>query len=609
MHTLSFKSMKRWIPLVSVTLVAVYVFVVNLRDRTVHRSSSLQLPLYTHSPLWNDLAIAASEAVEKAKTAHWIEHRFRPDGEARSRRLVEANSLQEYLSCSAQRGAFHQDDEGVTQSQGSKYSWAVDEACKGTAVHARLGSGGGTLCGRLAGKRLVLVGDRVQYGLHDHLLATLSSSHDASELARHPCMGADFCNWHTICSADSSPPPVPEPDAQSETPFELKSNSRDQSSFRHHHETHKRSPDVYNGPLVNYSNLSKSTILRYVPSSSLLFTLKRSDRRLNEPHLSSATDIRDTESFWKYWVSASDIIILSKAPVSAPKWSWDEPTIADATLSFRASDAASEYSSSGFLVRPVRDRVWTSAFQNLSSGLLQRAYDLNENDRPLWVSGWASTAEDVVSAALYATLAVWLPNTLRTLDGLGEEFEFGAKVDVEKSQKIFIWRGEWLAPAAECGLKAKGARETGNGRCRRKRATFALEDILGLQETAAGYRGRLKDPWRAFHNVQGKRNARVIRSLLLGLLSGSDRRLVASTVRTVVFQTLILEALLPYFDIAFLPHHMQLTALHALDPSINPNLQMRKEDRQAVAARHLDGPFMSALERILEWKSSLRDRN
>lgn len=421
---------------------------------SVKRVPSVQLPLFNDSTLFGELSAAASETIEHVKSISYVQHHFL--AHVHPERLHNSFILQRFLTCVVEQGEFRPMTGPKAKGQSEvRYEWRPDQRCfqyrKGLKMNPMLPDAE-DICAHIRGKRLLMLGDRSQYTLHDLLLHRLSSgtgSHRA-------CAGAEFCNWHAICQPSWFTSAV---DNHSENRSEIPPAR----SFTQKH-------------LVP-SNWSHLAIMRYAPSSSLLSSSKRSDRRLTEPYLSSATEIREHESFWRFWVTGSDIIVLSKGPVPAPSWSWKEP------LDHRTMHGqTSEWS--GFAVRPVWDHNFNKAFRNgnFSSPFLASAW---EESAKLPSSVREYRREDIVRAAIRATLQVWLPATLKTLSSLRTESGDAGNT----AKKTIIWRGDWFQ------------QEIQDSQTRHKDPT-RLESVLALVGTGKQAYG-VDDPWRAFHNVQG----------------------------------------------------------------------------------------------------------
>lgn len=432
----------------------------------ITESSPVNLPLFKDSALFQELSAAASETVRRVKTISYLQHHFLPH--VHPERLQNALELQKFLTCAVERGEFRRVT-GLDEEEGRvDYEWQPDLTCSqpGTIPGAEPSPmDAEEVCKHLRGKRLLMLGDRTQYSLHDLLLHRLSGRTDLKDA----CVGPEFCNWHTIC-----PPPI---QTTSNPSNKIDSDSDEESNANR---AQAQSPVQKHLVPSNWSHLG---IMRYAPSSSLLLTTKRGDRRLTGPYLSSATDIRETESFWKFWVSGSDIIILSKAPLPAPAWSWNE--LLDEQ---RMHKESAEWS--GFAVRPVRDHEFSKVFQNqtVSSPLLLQAFD---ESAKVPSSVWEYEPPDIVQAALRATLQVWLPTTLKTLSAL-REIPGGPGTT---AQKTIIWRGEWF--------QSEICHRSQKTQTRKSFAAPLLENALGLQHTGGKSRG-VDNPWEAFYNVQGQ---------------------------------------------------------------------------------------------------------
>lgn len=490
---------------------------------------SIRLPLSEHSEVSIILSQVSLQVVECVKSVAYLQHHFLQH--VNTERFLNAVELQHHLRCVVERGTFRRGRDRDIRSTKHSYKWFTDPSCSSTQPPSETDSIKtiSQICDHLQGKRLFLVGDRVQYSLHNLILHRFGADQGN---ALRLCAGAGFCNWHQICPQVTHP--ITSSEVNSSTPPYDKLMQYPLSSS-----------DKHTIP-ANWSHVG---ITRYAQSTTLLLTNKRSDRRLNDYHIPSSTDVRENESFWRFWLLSSDITVLSKGPVPAPAWSWKRAR--DPSLG--ASDR------SGFALRPVRDAGFSKAFQNFTmpSGRMLAASTLPSNVHMY-------TATDIIEAATRATVEIWLPAAMRTLSTLRDD------PDGTLRNKVIVWRGEWFA----------------QGRCNqvdtlmRKRA---LENVLGLEKRVK--RQYVLDPWLSFHNVQGMRLPSVTLFVLIF-------RIV-----TVLLQSLCLQQLLPYFDITYLPHYMHLAPFrHGLLAdclSINPT----------APDRHIDEVFLRGLLRVMNWKS------
>lgn len=407
-------------------------------------ASYIRLPLFEDSEVFMTLSQASLRAVDCIKSVAYLQPHFFEH--VNTERLLNAVELQHDLQCVVERGVFRRASARDMRPTERSYVWFRDPDCLGTRSRELAAIPTSQICQHLRGKRLLLIGDRTQYSLHNLILHRLGVD---QENVHRLCAGPELCNWHQIClqpvhpitgitSLDSNSSSLPYDD-----PIQ-----------------HPVSPLEKHLIPVNWSHIG---IMRYAQSTTLLSTSKRSDRRLNDPYLSSSTSIRENESFWRFWVMGSDIIVLSKGPVPAPAWSWKGSSLGTSDMS-------------GFALRPVRDHVFSHEFDNFT---MPSGRTLTNSRLPSNVHEY--TAADITEAATRATIEVWLPATLRTLSTLRND------PDGTLRKKVIVWRGEWFAQS-RCNQPSTR---------RRKR----LGSVLGLRVRAKSV--YVADPWLAFHNLQG----------------------------------------------------------------------------------------------------------
>lgn len=410
--------------------------------------STIRLDGTVSNILQRRLAAVAEETVGYINIIPSLQRHFLAP--VNSQRLKNAQVLQDYLICAVNSGMFVLQNTKMRshgRSLNALYRWIPDNNCQKTLENAsspvgnkqhpviRASYSNIDICHFLRGKRLVLLGDRLQYSLHDLIVHRLSFD--------HACVGAEFCNWHRICPISSEP-------SFTSTTFSSNGTLSDADLII--------DPDSY-----SFSATRNHGLMRYAQSTSLLPIAKRSDRRLNDPYMSIATDVREHESYWKFWISGSDIIVLSRGPVSAPAWSYtiDHPTNVD--------HSRFEHRQLGI------DKEFTTILQNISLPSM-----------PSWHSGPGRNVlgdgynlDEITSAAVRATLEIWLPSVFRTLVSVR---------DNAWDEKIFVWRGEWYAQ--------KFCQESGF-----PTGSVDTAELLGIK--GAGKSGSLSDPWLTYRNIQG----------------------------------------------------------------------------------------------------------
>ncbi|KAF8334223.1 uncharacterized protein EI90DRAFT_3121551 [Cantharellus anzutake] len=310
---------------------------------------------------------------------------------------------------------------------------------------------GDSPCPYLYGKTLLLLGDRSQHALHDLLLDHYPIPGDPENTN---CPGADFCNWHAICPRVSSLSNGPFGSAE-RLAAKLDSNRKKQLP-----------PDRQN-----------VSILRYVRTYLLFPTGSRKHKRHNEPHVSRITGVRESESYWVSSVRGADVILLSKAPVLAPSWSYGKERGKQASTDPRP-----------FRLRPPQTGDWELENVHYFKDIVPLvSFDSVVN------SALDVSAGEILYSAVRATVDVWVPTLVSTLISILS--------DSGMRSKRFIWRGEWSA-LRKCGTEHLSVR-----------FPSALDTLLGFQMHPYYLNQPVKDPWFSFHNSQV-----VFQSLILSYL-------------------------------------------------------------------------------------------
>ncbi|KAH6914259.1 hypothetical protein BKA70DRAFT_1217842 [Coprinopsis sp. MPI-PUGE-AT-0042] len=137
-----------------------------------------------------------------------------------------------------------------------------------------------TVCGYLAGKRVLLVGPETTYHLHNLWLDHVEGYRE------HSCPGMQYCFYHHICLGDQAPPALP-------VPRGVKQKI----------------------PSPNALQDSGSAALQYALSSSLATERDRRSRVYTRPVVDANTGVRIHNYFWLQKARKADIIVLSRAPI------------------------------------------------------------------------------------------------------------------------------------------------------------------------------------------------------------------------------------------------------------------------------------------------------
>ncbi|KDQ27978.1 hypothetical protein PLEOSDRAFT_1104655 [Pleurotus ostreatus PC15] len=261
------------------------------------------------------------------------------------------------------------------------------------------------VCSMIRGKNVLVVGSSMSYFLHNIWL------HKLAPFDGHPhtCLGIDVCTWHHICL----PPGV---NSTLESSGRFKVAPTDEDLLR-----------------------TDSALFRYVLSDTLHPSSKPWDAAFQIPTVDPSTGVRLRESFWIGRARASQVIVLSRPPVPAPAWTHD-------------STSAGNWS---FLHGLPIDESLAAILDT-------------DADAPR--EGTLSLRQILIlNAALHATVSVFLPSVLQTLQ----------KIQIEPlvRAQTLLWHGNWYTYPS-CGRYQKSS--TTN-------MMFPLGD----------------DPWILYHNFQG----------------------------------------------------------------------------------------------------------
>ena len=287
------------------------------------------------------------------------------------------------------------------------------------------------LCQILRGKTVLLVGPReTLYQLHSFLLSALRPARPGptASTARTPCPGPSSCPYHPLCHPLSRPPGA--------------------------------------GPLAPTDAVSTNTsLMRFVHSTNLNPSpTTRGDPRLTLPSIDPRTGVRVVDSRWvRHASSKADVLVLNRAPLSAPAWSYNAS---------------------------ARDWTWLSALGHLETqhaeqplselfaGLLFR---LGHHD---FATG-SRAQRLLLSAALHSTLSTFLPSLLSTLVKLREHVGHRAIL----GKKPVLWYGSWYLPVS-CAPGSVSVFSSENDPRR------LLVRLLAEAEVR-------DNPWSAYYNAQG----------------------------------------------------------------------------------------------------------
>ncbi|KAI0314194.1 hypothetical protein OF83DRAFT_1085824 [Amylostereum chailletii] len=302
----------------------------------------------------------------------------------------------------------------------------------GTVDHAELNAS--TLCDGLGGKVVYMVGPiSTTYALHSYLINALKPT----SIKHASCVGPSFCPYHVLCS----PPPTP---------------STDES----HGRPHITPPDVVN---------TNTALLRYIPSTTLYAGTSQEDARFWRPMVDDTTGVRIEDGRWAKAVGRADIIILGKAPVPAPAWSYEKD--GGKGVAWWLEE----------LHNRAKDRLDARSSELLDQ-VTSREGHLN------------TSSTRILEAALRTTLTVFLPSVLGTLGDLVAHKGFSPILE----KKAVIWHGSWYLRSKQCNFNHGDGIAGGR--------TVLARHLLQAKEAG--------DPWNAYHNAQVYMHDRLLRVLL-----------------------------------------------------------------------------------------------
>ena len=287
------------------------------------------------------------------------------------------------------------------------------------------------LCQRLQGRTIHLVGPReTLYQLHTYLLKALHP-----HTARVSCPGPLSCPFHALCH------PLP------------------------------RTPGSAPGPLTAAEVLSTNTsLMRFVYSSTLHPSPTRDDPRFHLPFVDPRTDVRVVDSRWitqaasrRRKGSDADVLVLSRAPLPAPAWSYNASR-GDWTWLRTLRSLEQEYA------EPLALHLFADVLSHLD-------YPPTEpNTQRLLLLG----------AALHSTVSTFLPSLLLNLEKLREHAGHRAIL----GGKPVLWYGSWFQPVL----------------CSPEHLSTLLSsapDPRHLLLRLLAQAEAIDNPWSAYYNAQG----------------------------------------------------------------------------------------------------------
>ena len=285
------------------------------------------------------------------------------------------------------------------------------------------------LCQSLQGRTIHLVGPcETLYQLHTYLLKALHL-----HTTHVSCSGPLSCPFHALCHPLS------------------------------------RSLGSASGPLTPaYVVSTNASLMRFVYSSTLHPSPTRDDPRFRLPFVDPRTDVRVLDSHWVTQTAsrrknATDILVLNRAPLSAPAWSYNS-TKGDWTW-LRA-------------LRGIEQEHADPLTRHLLADVLSRLDHLltEPNAQRLLL----------LSAAFHTTFSTFLPSLLLNLEKLRDHVGHRAIL----GNKLVLWYGSWFQPVS----------------CAPDHVTTLLSsepDPKRLLLRVLAQAEAIGNPWSAYYNVQG----------------------------------------------------------------------------------------------------------
>ena len=230
----------------------------------------------------------------------------------------------------------------------------------------------------------------------------------------HDCLGQAYCIFHHICRS----------------PVNGTENDLDIFVGRK-----KKTP----------SNLmlssTKSSLLQYALSTTLYASDDQHDPAYTLPVIDPRTGVRSHNSYWLRRARKADITVMNRGPLPAPAWSYD-----------------SKHRSSNW---NFVDDLW----HNHSRSFLDTEIVADSFENQL------------INAALYATISWFLPSVIQSLRVMGKD------PDIQNS--LLVWHGSWfLEPSCTKAGQPAGVSSS--------RGFWSVKDTNALI-----------DPWSFYYNAQG----------------------------------------------------------------------------------------------------------
>ena len=289
------------------------------------------------------------------------------------------------------------------------------------------------LCQSLQGRTIHLVGPHeTLYQLHTYLLKTLHLP-----AMRVSCPGPISCPFHALCHPLSRSPGSSAP-----------------------------------GPLTPADVASTNTsLLRFLYSSTLHPSPTRDDARFRLPFVDPRTGVRVVDSRWVTQAAtasknkAADVLVLSRAPLPAPAWSYNSSR-GDWTWLRALRGPELEHA------EPLAHHLFVDVLSRLDYYL-----PTEPNSQRLLL---------LLGAALHSTVSTFLPSLLLNLEKLREHAGHRAIF----GEKPVLWYGSWFQPVS----------------CASDHVSTLLSsepDPQRLLLRLLAQAEAIDNPWSAYYNAQG----------------------------------------------------------------------------------------------------------
>jgi hypothetical protein len=285
------------------------------------------------------------------------------------------------------------------------------------------------LCQSLQGRTIHLVGPReTLYQLHTYLLKALHP-----HTTRISCPGPLSCPFHVLCHPLSRP------------------------------------PGSTSGPLTPADVVSTNiSLIRFVYSSTLHPSPTRDDPRFRLPFVDPRTDVRVVDSRWVTHIASrrkngTDVLVLNRAPLSAPAWSYNA-TSGDWTWLRALRDLEQEHA------EPLARHLFADVLSHLD-------YLLTESNAQRLL---------LLGAALHSTVSTFIPSLLLNLEKLRDHVGHRTVL----GDRPVLWYGSWFQPVS-CAPDHVSTLLSSKPDPRR-----LLLRLLAQAEA-------IDNPWSAYYNAQG----------------------------------------------------------------------------------------------------------